>query len=251
MKRLFLYVLGFSLCLGCAEKINAPAPVADVPESPWIMKIGSDTEPQGDVSAAELYAACASCHLADGSGRSDGFVPKLAGQREKIIVHKLQKLRDGSMDLPVMIPFARALEVNEIYQVARYIATLPETSPNVMPVWLSDSNTTPKNMISSKQDYVANCAGCHGAEGQGNDALLAPKLCGQHAQYLTRRMSEIKHNFRGDADKGMIAILNTVNKQKREGVARWLATGLCENRVDTLVDSSGQIGKRNMESDNE
>jgi len=189
--------------------------------------------------------------MADGSGRRDGLVPKLAGQREKILVHKLQKLRDGNTNLPIMVPFARALKVSEISQVAHYIATLPETSSNEMPVKLSDSNTIPKSMSSSRQDYVANCAGCHGTEGQGNDALLAPKLCGQHAQYLSRRMSEIAHNLRGDADTGMIAILNTVNQKKREEIARWLATGRCESRVNILEENSEQSGKRKMESDNE
>lgn len=228
MKRLFLFaiVLGLSLCLGCAERINAPASVAEVPESPWIIKSASDTEPKEGVAAAELYASCASCHMADGSGRSDGLVPKLAGQREKILVHKLQKLRNGSMVLPVMVPFARALTETEMTQVARFIASIPETLPEMLPV----KKVAAEGNIASKQEYVTYCAGCHGAEGQGNDALLAPKLCGQHAQYLTRRMSEIEQDLRGDADRAMVAILNGVNQQKREGIAQWLATGQCENR---------------------
>jgi len=248
MKRIFLYVLGglgLALCFGCAERISAPAPVADVPKSPWIVKTGSNTAPTKDISAAELYASCASCHMADGSGRSDGLVPKLAGQREKILVHKLQKLRDGSMNLPVMIPFARALKANELTQVARYISALPEMMPDTTPKISPSSNTAPKRRHSFKQDYAEYCAGCHGAEGQGNDALLAPKICGQHAPYLSRRMSEIEHNIRGDADKGMVAILNTVNQRVRIGIAEWLATGPCENRVDALEDRSEQIGSDN------
>jgi len=158
-------------------------------------------------------------------------------------VHKLQKLRDGRMDLPVMVPFARALKVSEMIQVARYIAALPNAIPKMLPV----SNTLSKSRVSSKQDYVSNCAGCHGAEGQGNEVLLAPKLCGQHAQYLTRRMSEIERNNRGDADRGMVAILKGVNQQKREGIARWLATGQCEHQAETLKGGSTQ----KKESDNE
>jgi len=212
MKYLYSYMLlvGLFFSMGCSEQIDAPAPVAELPDSPWVLN------EVADVVSAELYAACASCHMADASGRSDGLVPRLAGQLEKVLIHKLQKLRDGTVTLPVMVPFARALTPVEVTQVAHYIAALP----------------SPKSGVASNKNYVTYCAGCHGSEGQGNDVLLAPKLCGQHEQYLSRRMIEITQNLRGDADMGMVATLDTMEQYMRDDIAQWLAAGQCKSATE-------------------
>ena len=212
MKRLYFYMLllGLFFSTACSERMDTPAPVAKLPDSPWVLK------GMQDVAGAELYAACASCHMADASGRSDGMVPRLAGQLEKVLIHKLQKLRDGTITLPVMVPFARALTPAEITQVAHYIATLP----------------SPKGGVASDKNYETHCAGCHGEEGQGNDVLLAPKLCGQHEQYLSRRIFEITQNLRGDADMGMVATLNTMEQGMLDDIAQWLAVGQCKSTTE-------------------
>jgi cytochrome c oxidase subunit 2 len=45
------------------------------------------------------------------------------------------------------------------------------------------------------------CAGCHGAQGEGNPALHAPKLSGQGDWYLQRQLTQFKHGVRGASDK--------------------------------------------------
>jgi cytochrome c oxidase subunit 2 len=45
------------------------------------------------------------------------------------------------------------------------------------------------------------CAGCHGAQGEGNPALHAPKLSGQKDWYLTRQLRNYKQGARGTHDK--------------------------------------------------
>lgn len=218
--RLFILAFGFALCAGCAETIDSPPPFAAVPESPWIIEDSTTNETQ-NATTAELFAACASCHMADGSGRHDGTVPRLAGQHHQILIHKLQKLRDGKVDLPVMTPFARALTDHELPQLAHYISALPG-----LPKSLAASPVTEPDK--SNHPYNTFCAACHGIQGEGNDALLAPKLCHQHARYLKRRMQEIEQNIRGDADIGMMSVLTTVNQQTRDDISQWLASGQCE-----------------------
>jgi len=221
-----VYVLLVLICLTITAFyfLNGTAvittePVASLPESPWVL---SGVE---DASGAELFASCASCHMADGSGRSDGEVPRLAGQSEKILVHKLQKLRDGSSYLPVMVPFARALTLAGQNQVARYMAGLSNIGLTVE-AGLNGHHEVP----SAYQEY---CAGCHGSVGEGNDALLAPKLCGQHSTYLVRRMTEIKQNIRGDADAAMISVLKTVSQNERQEIAQWLEAFQCTAGQDS------------------
>jgi len=41
------------------------------------------------------------------------------------------------------------------------------------------------------------CAACHGSEGQGIEALNAPKLAGQGGWYLRRQLENFKHGVRG------------------------------------------------------
>lgn len=219
MKYLYFYVLvGLFFSMGCSERMDAPEPVAALPDSPWVLK------GMTDVVGAELYAGCASCHMADGSGRNDGLVPRLAGQLEEVVIHKLQKLRDGTVTLPVMVPFARALRPAEITQVARYIATLPG----------------PVGGVSSNKNYAMHCAGCHGEAGEGSEVLLAPRLCGQHKQYLSRRMLEMTQNLRGDADMGMVAVLNTMAQDMRDDIAQWLAKGQCKSITEKVEKRNEQ-----------
>lgn len=195
--------------------VNTSSPVAVIPESPWVIEGESDT------LGAELYASCASCHMADGSGRSDGEVPRVAGQSEKVLVHKLRKLRDGSSYLPVMLPFARALSADEVLEVSRYMADLSTITAGILAQTVRAAD---RPAATKYQEY---CSACHGAKGQGNDILLAPKLCGQHSAYLVRRMSETKQNLRGDADSGMAAILNVIEKSDQIEISQWLEAVQC------------------------
>jgi cytochrome c oxidase subunit 2 len=45
------------------------------------------------------------------------------------------------------------------------------------------------------------CAACHGAQGEGNAAVHAPKLSGQGDWYLQRQLTQFKHGVRGSSDK--------------------------------------------------
>jgi cytochrome c oxidase subunit 2 len=51
------------------------------------------------------------------------------------------------------------------------------------------------------QALYAVCAGCHGAQGEGNPALHAPKLSGQSDWYLARQLKSYKQGARGTHEK--------------------------------------------------
>lgn len=51
------------------------------------------------------------------------------------------------------------------------------------------------------QALYAVCAGCHGAQGEGNPALNAPKLAGQGGWYLKRQLVHFKAGARGKHEK--------------------------------------------------
>ena len=41
------------------------------------------------------------------------------------------------------------------------------------------------------------CAACHGAQGEGNQALNAPKIAGQEDWYIRRQISNYQNGLRG------------------------------------------------------
>lgn len=208
--RQFAFLIVAVLVIGlmaCDKPVSSAGPVAPVPADPW--RAAAVTDP-----AAELYASCASCHMADGSGRTDGTIPRLAGQRPAVLIHKLEKLQVGAVTLPVMLPYARSLIGEEITAVAQYLAGLPVPEYPVI--------TT-----AGEGSYRSLCAGCHGSAAEGIDALRSPRLCAQHAPYLVRRMEQIAVNQRGDADPAMAALAGAVSADTRQQIAQWLAQGSC------------------------
>jgi len=55
-------------------------------------------------------------------------------------------------------------------------------------------------VLASPEAEFAQCATCHGVQGQGNVALGAPNLSGQSAEYVTRQLLQFRAAQRGSAD---------------------------------------------------
>jgi cytochrome c oxidase subunit 2 len=69
------------------------------------------------------------------------------------------------------------------------------------------------------------CSACHGAQGEGNEMLNAPKLAGQHGWYLKRQLQNFQHGLRG-SDAG-----DTFGAQ----MAPMAATLVDEAAIDNIV----------------
>jgi cytochrome c oxidase subunit 2 len=79
--------------------------------------------------------------------------------------------------------------------------------PAAFQAWLNRQSTfaqmgarAPGNAEAGKAAYAA-CAACHGANGEGNVALNAPRLNGQGAWYLERQLRLFKEGARGTHEK--------------------------------------------------
>jgi cytochrome c oxidase subunit 2 len=79
--------------------------------------------------------------------------------------------------------------------------------PGAFQAWLDRQSTFAQaqarpagNAVTGKASYAA-CAACHGANGEGNVALNAPRLSGQGAWYLERQLRLFKQGARGTHDK--------------------------------------------------
>ena len=71
---------------------------------------------------------------------------------------------------------------------------------NSFPTFAQSLAKAPGDAVAGKPLYVV-CSACHGAQGEGNAALNAPKLSGQGDWYLKRQLGYYKSGIRGTHDK--------------------------------------------------
>ncbi len=213
--RIFIMVVVLSVIGGVASMtwlmMRGPSPA----QSARIAAVLRSTAPPDEPAA---YAHCASCHLHDGSGRPDGSIPRLTGQRRSVLENKLYRLRAGMLRLPVMDPFARSLAPNEIAEIAGYLSGLPELT-------VAPDDVTEEERGRGASLYAQHCASCHGANAEGHDGLFASRLCGQYAGYLNRRLDQVAERTRGDADAIMQDVVDAVPVEDLRVIVAWLAGG--------------------------
>ena len=79
--------------------------------------------------------------------------------------------------------------------------------PAAYQAWLARQTTfaqtqaRPHGDVAAGKTGYALCASCHGANGEGNVAMNAPKLSGQGAWYLERQLQHFKQGARGAHEK--------------------------------------------------
>ena len=97
------------------------------------------------------------------------------------------------------------------------------------------------------QAAYATCAACHGAKGEGNQAINAPKLAGQAGWYLARQLNNFKQGMRGARDedvygKQMAAFATLLDGPGVKNVMAYLAT-LPDERAPATVAGDPARGK--------
>ncbi len=157
----------------------------------------SSTQVAGDAAAGKpLYAVCGACHGSQGEGNAALHAPKLSGQDDWYLKQQLKYYKQGirgTHDKDVfgkmMAPMAATLvDDAAIANVVAYIKTLPD---NPAPATLKKSTSDGRNR------YVTTCGICHGTNGQGIQAMNAPRLAGMSDWYLVSQLKNFKQRIRG------------------------------------------------------
>jgi cytochrome c553 len=144
-----------------------------------------------------LYAVCVSCHGADGAGNKALNAPRISGQQEWYVARQIANFKTGvrgshAEDIygQQMRPMAMILANEQaVADVSAYLNTL-KSAPA--------ASTVQGDAAAGKAAYGI-CASCHGANGEGNKALNAPAIAGQHDWYIVRQLQNFKKRIRGDA----------------------------------------------------
>lgn len=213
--RIFIIVILLVALSGLAAVVWLMARGPSAAQAARIAEVLEDTRPAGEPAA---YAHCASCHLHDGSGRPDGSIPRLTGQRRVVLENKLYRLRAGTMRLPVMDPYARTLLPSEVGEIAIYLSQLPE-------IEIAPSAASDEERARGAALYAQHCISCHGPHGEGDDGVLASRLCGQYGGYLQRRLEEAAEGKRGTTDAIMQGVVDAVPVDELRPIVAWLAAG--------------------------
>lgn len=152
----------------------------------------------GAATAAELpnaYATCIACHGAAGEGNVGLKAPALAGLSADYLTRQLQNFKSGVRGASEgdamgaqMRPFATMLSDTDMQAVTQALAALPSQRR---------SATLEGDTVNGQKLYNASCGDCHGAFAEGNDAFSAPRLVGQHDQYLFDQVMKFKNGQRG------------------------------------------------------
>jgi len=92
------------------------------------------------------------------------------------------------------------------------------------------------------------CAACHGAQGEGNLALQAPRLAGQNSVYLERQLNAFKNKQRGyhpDDVQGkvMAQMVQTLSAEDFSLLANYLAE-LNPGYLDKAAEGDVAAGKQ-------
>jgi cytochrome c oxidase subunit 2 len=97
------------------------------------------------------------------------------------------------------------------------------------------------------QVAYATCLACHGAQGEGNPLLNAPKLAGQEGWYLARQLRNFRDGLRGADEKDlygrqMVAFASMVDAAGARDIAAYLDT-LPDQRSSVTVAGNVERGE--------
>jgi len=161
----------------------------------------------------EIYRDCASCHKPEGWGLASGTVPQIAGQHHKVVIKQLADIRAGNRVNPLMLPHASAQAIGgpqAVADVAGYVDSLKMSIDN--------GKGSGRNLELGKQVYQANCARCHGAQGEGDGEKFVPRIQSQHYKYMLRQFRAIRDGKRRNADPEMAEQIQNLKDKEVEAV---------------------------------
>jgi cytochrome c553 len=208
---------------------HAPAQAAPLVETPasW-----------GDAKAGATKAgACAACHGLDGNP-TDPQYPRLAGMPERFTAQQLALFKSGERSTgmaAVMLPFATALSAQDMRDLGAYFATQRAGAG------VADDSLIGSGPYAGRKFYqvgeqlyrsgdpargIPACLACHGPTGAGNPGPAYPRVGGQQAAYVVRRLQEFRTGTTSERDPRLFNVMATVAKPLSDEEIQALASYL-------------------------
>ncbi|KAB7767876.1 c-type cytochrome [Xanthomonas maliensis] len=218
---------------------SAVTPIPDPPPvrvAPLEVDLAKTT--WGDPKAGQAKAAaCAACHGPDGNP-SVPLYPRIAGQTERYVAHQIALIASGertSGAVAAMVPFVKDLTAQDMRDLGAYFATQKSAAG------VADDAVVNEGPYQGMKFYevgeklyrggdaargVPACMACHGPAGAGNPGPAYPRLGGQHAEYVARRLQEYQAGTHQQRDPALFNIMAQVAKPLTEQEIQALASYL-------------------------
>jgi cytochrome c553 len=149
-----------------------------------------------DERGALKSITCAACHGQAGNSRSSAM-PIIAGQDAAYLKKQILDYAAGKRLSAEMEPYAKQVLNLGVDDVAAYFASR-RREPTPIP--------SPADAVARGRSAAAQCAVCHGPQGQGDAAKLIPSLAGQAPGYLREQMLLFKQDRRSPGDPALAAL---------------------------------------------
>ncbi|MBA3057553.1 MAG: c-type cytochrome [Gammaproteobacteria bacterium] len=187
-------------------------------ESTALLASALELKADAERGGAEFKAqSCSRCHRKDASGRPDSDTPRLSGQHASVIVKQVLDIRSGRRNNPPMKPLVseEKLSLQNLADIAAYLQALPVSG--------AIAKGPGSGVARGKKLFTKDCAGCHGAAGEGHAVVFAPMVAAQHYTYLLRELEFIRNGERGNSNPAMASLLKTYAQDDLEAVADYMA----------------------------
>jgi cytochrome c553 len=137
---------------------------------------------------------CSACHGFAGNSRVEA-VPILAGLTPAYFKKAIEDYATGKRVSPEMEPFAKQVKLLGVDEVAAYFAAQRREPTPIR---------ADRGAVDRGRTAAAQCAACHGPEGQGDPAKLVPAIAGQPEIYLRNQLLLFKAEKRSPGDAELI-----------------------------------------------
>ena len=171
----------------------------------------------GSARAENKFDYCLLCHGADANGNYGIRAPKISGVEPWYLSRQLENFAAGVRGVAAddaagheMGPVGmRVKHEGTLAAAVDYIGTLKSKRP---------APTVTGDVARGKTLYV-NCSSCHGAKGEGNQALNAPALAARSDWYMVVQLVNFQKGLRGADERDvygaqMRAIVATLPDEK-------------------------------------
>lgn len=179
-------------------------------------------------------SACVSCHGARGEGQAAAGFPRLAGQPQAYLLRQLQAFTQGTRKNPMMEPIARALNAQQMRDLADHYAGLPgwrappKTGAAAPPAAPGQRLATTGNWDKG----IPACYACHGPDGTGISPHF-PAIAGQPRAYTRTQLKAWQAGTRSNDPQGLMkSVADKLTEADIDAVSLYLenptATGRSE-----------------------
>ena len=178
------------------------------------------------LKGANMVAACAACHGADGNSISPDW-PKLAGQNQRYLYEQLNYFKNGERENVLMssvVPLLMAYSDQDLLNISAYYASQTQTNgqaeDNAELLALGEALYRSGNM----KKAIPACTACHSVNGAGNALAGFPSVAGQQKAYLASTLKAYRSGEREAGDYALVmqAVSKNLSDDEIDALANYM-----------------------------